>query len=455
MIRSGRNIRPLAALAAAAALIVPVGLVSAPTQAASTYDPKPTKSGAAWLSDQVTDGLVHNDQFDFDDVGLSIDVALGLDAAGKKPTVVKAITKAVGKNVAFYTAFAPSVYAGPTAKAAVFAHSQDKNPHAFGGVDLVKQLEARVASAAPITGRIEDAFDPNDEFGGDFANVIGQAYAAQALSVTGSAKATSATAFLLEQQCDDGYFRQYFTTDKTRSDQSCQGAPRAERGASTDATALAVLALQDVKGGKAKAAIKKAVEWLISRQQRSGGFTDTGKLGVYNTNSTGLAGWALGEAGATKQAEFTAGAVRALQSEGTNPCTGKVGEALGAIAFDIDAWDLAGDKGITTKTSDQWRRATAQALPVLRWAPRAEVKEFTATAPATAPAASFFKIKLTGTAPGQRVCHTGGGKVEYGYGVRGPVRHADGDTSGRPGDIMRSTLWLGSQHRDVATRVTN
>ena len=65
-----------------------------------------------------------------------------------------------------------------------------------------------------------------------------------------------------QQQCDKGYFRQYFTADKTRADQSCQGAPRAERGASTDATALAVLALQDVKGSKAKAAVKKAVAWL-------------------------------------------------------------------------------------------------------------------------------------------------------------------------------------------------
>ena len=71
---------------------------------------------------------------------------------------------------------------------------------------------------------------------------------------------TSATAFLLAQQCDKGYFRQYFTADKTRTDQSCQGAPRAERGASTDATALAVLALQDVQGSKAKAAVKRAVD---------------------------------------------------------------------------------------------------------------------------------------------------------------------------------------------------
>jgi len=49
---------------------------------------------------------------------------------------------------------------------------------------------------------------------------------------------------------------------------------------------------------------------------------------------------------------------------------------------------------------------------------------------------------------------TGGGKVEYGYGVRGPVRHVDGEASGRTGEVMRTTVWLGSRHRDVAVRVT-
>ena len=448
--------RALSIVVATAAATLVTGMTSAPAGAASTYDPAPAKSGADWLSDQVTDGLVHNEQYDFDDVGLSIDVALGLDAAGKKPTVVKAITKAVAKNVAFYTAFAPSVYAGPTAKAAVLALSQDKNPHAFGGVDLVAQLEARVATAAPITGRIEDAFDPTDEFGGDYANVIGQAYAAQALSLVGSAKATSATAFLLAQQCDKGYFRQYFTADKTRTDQSCQGAPRAERGASTDATALAVLALQDVKGSKAKAAVKRAVEWLISRQQRNGGFTDTGKVAPYNTNSTGLAGWALGEAGATKQAEHAAGAVRALQSEGTNPCTGKAGDAVGAIAFDLDAWDAAGNKGITTKTSDQWRRATAQALPVLRWAPRAEVKEFTATAPATAPARVVLQDQADrhGSRAARLRDRRRQGRVRLRGARPGPPRRRRHLRSTRR-HHAHLHVWLGSQHRDVAVRVTS
>ena len=189
-----------ASLAALAAATLLAGLTSAPANAAS-YDPAPVADGAGWLSDQVTDGVVHNDQFDFDDVGLSIDVALGLDAAGKKPSVVKAITKAVAKNVGSYTAFPPSVYAGATAKAMFLALEQGKNPKSFGGVNLVAQLEDRVASAAPITGRVEDAYDPADPFGGDFANVIGQAYAAAGLSQAKSPKAASAASFLIQQQC--------------------------------------------------------------------------------------------------------------------------------------------------------------------------------------------------------------------------------------------------------------
>jgi hypothetical protein len=445
-----RITRPLAALAATTMITGLVGL--APANAASTYDPKPVKAGAGWLSDQVTDGLVHNEQYDFDDVGLSIDVALGLDAADKLPTVVKEITKAVAKDVGSYTAFAPSVYAGPTAKAAVLALSQDKNPHAFGGIDLVAQLEARVAAAAPITGRIEDAFDPTDEFGGDYANVIGQAYAAQALSLVGSAKATSVTAFLLAQQCDKGYFRQYFTVDKARTDQSCQGAPRAERGASTDATALAILALQDVKGAPAKKAVKRAVAWLEDTQLRSGGFTDTGKTSAAsNTNSTGLAGWALGETGATDAAALAAAAVRAQQVV-ANPCAQKLAKHVGAIAYDFDTLTAGQGAGITKKTSDQWRRASAQALPVLRWAPRA-TGDLTITAPRTVSVGKPWTIRLTGVAAGERVCGQGTNEGFERWPGRNPITRTSlvFDEVGS----RTYTIWVGTQHRQLTVRVTS
>jgi hypothetical protein len=451
--------RRSAIAAGATTLTLLAGGLFAPAQAAGPYDPAPTADGASWLSDQVTKGLVHNEQFDFDDVGLSIDVALGLDAAGKKPSVVKAITKAVAKNVGFYTAFPPSVYAGATAKAAVLALEQGKNPRSFGGVDLVTQLEGRVATAAPITGRIEDAYDPGDPFGGDYANVIGQAYAASALSQAKSPKAASAASFLIQQQCAKGYFRQSFTADKSRADQSCQGAPAAERGSSTDATALAILALQDVKGAKAKAAVKKAVTWLVDRQRDNGAFSDTGKSsGAYNSNSTGLAGWALGEAGSAKQAAKAAVWVRNLQVPRTNPCAGKLAKQTGAIAYDDNAYGTGQGVGIKKKDGDQWRRASAQALPVLRWAPRAE-GEFTATPPPTAvEAGNSIRIRLTGVAPGERVCVSGNGTIydfEAGRHPTSVVSFVAPHLTSTSPLTHTYHVWLGSMHRDVVVRVTD
>ena len=365
--------RALSIVVATAAATLVTGMTSAPAGAASTYDPAPAKSGAAWLSDQVTDGLVHNEQYDFDDVGLSIDVALGLDAAGKKPTVVKAITKAVAKNVAFYTAFAPSVYAGPTAKAAVLALSQDKNPHAFGGVDLVTQLEARVATTAPITGRIEDAFDPTDEFGGDYANVIGQAYAAQALSLVGSAKADVRDGVPARAAVRQGLLPSVLHRRQDAHRPVLPGRPaRRARRQHRRHRAGGPRALQDVKGSKAKAAVKKAVDWLVGHPaaQRCVHRHREGE-GAVNTNSTGLAGWALGEAGATERRRAAAAAVRALQV-GAQPVRRQARRSTSARSPTTSTalTTPAQDKGITKKTSDQWRRASAQALPVLRWAPR-------------------------------------------------------------------------------------
>ena len=95
-------------------------------------------------------------------------------------------------------------YAGPVAKAAVLAQATGAGGAAsFGGVDLISRLESRVAGAAPVAGRISDAttFD-------DYANTLGQAFAARALMSAGSTKASTVTSFLLKQQCSDGYFRQ-------------------------------------------------------------------------------------------------------------------------------------------------------------------------------------------------------------------------------------------------------
>jgi hypothetical protein len=441
-------------LAAVAAGLTAVALAASgpAAQAAPSYDGKPLAQGAGWLSSQLTKNLVHNEQFQFDDIGLSVDVALGLDAAGQKAAVVKAVTKAVSKNVAFYVGDGDQgIYAGATAKAAVLAETQGKDPRAFGGLDLVTQLEGRVATAAPIVGRIQDAYDPTSEFGGDFANVVGQAYAAQALSDAKSAAAAPVARFLLEQQCSDGFFRLGFTADKTAADQSCDGAARAARTPDTDATAIAVLALQHVKGAKAKGAVKRAVAWLVDVQGADGSFGGGKSTKDANSNSTGLAGWALGATGAVKPAQRAAVWVRNLQAA-ANPCAHKLSKQVGAIAYDEDAYGTAQGFGIKKKTQDQWRRTSAQALPVLLWAPRSEGPTG-ASAPSTVRTGAPLRISVGGVAPGQRVCVVeGASSYEFPSGAKATTA-VKFVVASDPG-VRTFQVWVGKQRHDVTVRVT-
>ena len=445
--------RPLLGLVAAATT---VSLVASPATAARVSDPKPVAQGAGWLSSQLTKNLVHNEQYGFDDLGLSIDVALGLHASGKKATVVQGITKAVARNITSYTSYDDgtyvSVFAGSIAKAATLAQQTGRNPRSFGGQNLIAQLEGRVSTAAPNTGRIQDDYDTSNPDAGDYANVIGQAYAAQALADAKSPQTAPVEAFLLEQQCSDGYFRLSFNADKSAADQTCDGAPKAQRTPDTDATAIAVLALQHVKGAKAKSAVKKAVAWLVDVQGADGSFGGGKSTKDANANSTGLAGWALGETGATGAAARAAVWVRNLQVSAPNPCSNKLAKSTGAIAYDADAYGTAQGFGIKKKDQDQWRRASAQALPALRWAPKAS-GAFTVSAPRAVQQGKQLRVALTGVAPGQRVCVTeGASSYEF---LSGPkaTRQVTFAVASNPG-VRTFGVWLGGVERDVTVRVT-
>jgi hypothetical protein len=438
--------RPLVALVAAAASTTLVAGLTSPASAA-TYDGKPTAAGARWLSSQLTDGVVHNEQFDFDDWALTIDFTLGLDAAGRKPALVEQLTTKIADNVTSYTEPFGDTYAGNLGKAAVLAIVGHRDPRSFGGQDLIAKLEGRVSSTAPIVGRIEDlsAF-------ADSANVFGQAHAARALNTADSPKAADALAFLLEQQCDKGFFRQSFTTDKAAVDQSCQGAPAAERTPSTDATALAVLSLTGVKGPGVKPAIDNAVDWLVGHQRANGSFSDDGRAkSPANANSTGLAGWALGEARAARPAAKAATWLRNLQVPAANPCARRLRTDVGAIAYDAAAYRKGQRKGISVELQDQWRRASSQALPALVWAPDAEGR-FTAKAPSTVGAGDRLRISITGAAPGERVCVTGGGIREY-LGKRQAITQVAFTAPTNPGRRTYK-VWLGNRVREVSVRVT-
>ena len=390
--------------------------LATPSQAApavpAPVDPVAGSTGADWLAGQLTDGVVHNDQYAFDDYGLTIDVALGLAAAGGQDARVATVAGAVADHVDSYTTGvdygSSDVYAGATAKALHLADVAGADPTAFGGTDLVARLEGLTTDAGPSAGRIAD----QSEYG-DYANTIGQAFAASGLEAAGSTEAAAATTYLLDQQCSDGWFRLLFTTDATAADQSCDGGVASGASkADPDTTSLAVILLADqADDPTVAAALTKAEAWLLDQQHDDGSFGGGTSTEAANSNSTGLAGWALGVRGHTAEAERAAVWVRGLQAADTAPCTTALTGETGAIAYDAAAFETGRTEGITEATADQWRRASAQALPVLRWAPAA-TGSYGVTGPTGfVRARTTVSLKVTGLAPAADAClSTGSGK---------------------------------------------
>ncbi len=328
----------------------------------------PSDRSATWLGKQLTDGLVVGEYRDtwtdpenpvwvsYTDHGLTADVAIALDALGGHRRQVRRIGAALAPEVSAWTA--DGAYAGSVAKAAVTATVAGQDPTDVGGVDLVAQLEERTADAAPIAGRIEDQGD-------DYANTIGQAFAALGLAQAGSSEAAAARGFLLEQQCAEGFFRLNFS-GKAAADQSCDGAAGAEPD--TDVTALSVILLEALPthGKKVNRALRDATAWLKAAQKRNGSLGGGVMTEASNANSTGLTAWALGETGSCARAERAATWVKKLQVRGKLRGTPLAGEK-GAVAYDRGGYAAAEKHGIRRGARDQWRRATAQAAPGLRF----------------------------------------------------------------------------------------
>ncbi|MDF1605196.1 hypothetical protein [Nocardioides sp. YIM 152315] len=329
---------------------VALGLAVGTMAAASAA---PDDRSAAWLAKQPEKGVVSvtSDGFTFDDYGLTADLGTALSVIGGQKKTVRQVDRALQKHVDSWTTGVDfgsrDVFAGSAAKALVFAQTVGADPKDFGGVNLVKRVAGRVSTEKGIVGRVQDKTADTD-----YANVIGQSYAAAGLSEAGSRKARPAVRFLLRQQCAPGYFRLLFA-DADAKDQTCDGARKRDRKADTDATALAVLNLQSIdKPSRAvESAVDAAVAWLVQQQKADGSLGGGTATKGRNSNSTGLGAWALGRAGKCDAAEDAAAWVNGLR------------RGSGAIAYD----EAAEKAGIRKATLGQWVRATAQAAPGLRY----------------------------------------------------------------------------------------
>jgi len=347
------------------ALAVSLTATGQPAQAASADSP--AGHAATWESHQLTHGLVHNPNFGgFDDYGLSLDTGFALIAIGRDKAATSRIRTAMTHHVADYTTDSAfglgDVFAGAVAKLLVYAQATGGGVRSFGGTDLVSALEDRVATSGQARGRIEDVVDPTNTFG-DSANTIGQVFAVRGLLAAHSDLAAPALKYLLLQQCDQGYFR-LDLGKAAASKQSCTKKSPPDN----DVTALVVTQLWKYRAGHGalRHSLRAALGWLADQEGKTGGVGEGPSGSTPNSNSTGLAAWALGTAGRCAVAEKAATFVSKLQLGGGLKGTPLAGER-GAIAFNRADLRKGERNGVTATKQDAWRRATAQAAPGLRF----------------------------------------------------------------------------------------
>ena len=410
----------LAAVALAATTLAASPATAAPLPTSSTAE-RAVDAGARWLTGQLTDGLVYNDQYGgFNDYGLSADVAFALQAVGKD-AAASGITDAIEPNSsAWVDGYAPGrVYAGSLAKLVSLVEATGKDATDFDGADQVSRLESLVSSTAPRVGRLEDAgVDPTDEYDADFVNVIGQSFAARALTAVASERAADATDYLLEQQCNDGFFRAQLTSDKDAADQGCVDGT--DKG-SVDSTALTVINILDTPGAttRARGAAQLGAAWLRSQQAADGSFS-AGAAEGYNANTTGLAGWALALAGDTGAAGRAAAWLRGVQSADLAPCATTLSADHGGLAYTPSILATARTTGIAPAARDQYRRATAQALPALSHLPAAAGTP-AVSVPDTAVEKSTITATVNGLGAGEAACLSIGSQAKPVTGTGSPL----------------------------------
>lgn len=428
-----------AALAAGLLVAPPANAAPAAAPTLPRTDDTAAQIAADWLAGELTNGLMVGGFGP--DFGLTLDTGFALSAAGNG-TAVAAINTAVEPRIADYVGDGTKEsYAGPLAKAATFARTAKDNPTSYGGINLVTRLEERTAdaSAGATAGRISD----KSEFG-DFANVIGQSYAVRALSLAGSAEAGAARDFLLKQQCPSGFFRLNFDKPAAASQSCVDGA--AGSAPDPDVTSIAVINLIASRDHSqaVRDALAKAGTWLAGRQRGSGAFRGGTGTAVVNTNSTSLAGYALGRLKNRAAAMKAAVWVRKLQPVDKSKCRSALTKDTGAVAYRKDKVTAARTAGITADARDEWRRATAQAVLGLQYAPASSDDLRVESVRAQAMAGDRVRFRVYGISPGERACLQ----------VKGDFRRLVGKASG--GRLVRTLeMPTGNKRRVVLVKTAD
>ncbi|WP_263172323.1 peptidase [Streptomyces sp. SCSIO ZS0520] len=291
--------------------------------------PSPEKAAATWTASRLTEGTHASG-----DQGLTADIVMALAATGTGGATAEKATDWLAAHAADYIdrGTPGRVFAGGTAKLALVAAIEHRDPADFGGIDLTATLLGRMQDS----GRFTDDL-PN----GDGSNQFTQSLAVLALQRTGDLPAKAAD-FLAASRCADGGYPLFFKSDP------------AQCTSHTDSTGLAVQALL---GAGRTADAEAGLDWLEKQQLPDGSFRDNG-FGTPpgNTNSTALDVQAL-----------AAGKRTAAAAEGTAWLTSR---QLGCRAPAADRGAVGYAEPVVDGTT---LRATAQAVPALAGKPLAQI----------------------------------------------------------------------------------
>ena len=145
--------------------------------------------------------------------GLSIDAVLALDAVGGDPDIIDGTVEGLASRMQ-----GPSGYVDLHGRRHIRVRRKcrqggrdapahwRRRPTAYGGLDLIDQLESLISTADGLEGRVLARFDDVDD--PSFTNTPIQAFAAEALFRATSPLREEATEYLIRQQCDEGFFRE-------------------------------------------------------------------------------------------------------------------------------------------------------------------------------------------------------------------------------------------------------
>lgn len=367
--------------------------------AASNTDRQAASSNSSWLASKLTDGAFANPlNPELPDYGLMLDAVFAMYASADgtlaAPIIARLDDKKEGRSYFTYYGFGKGQdwiqneglddrVAGAAAKVLVGAEASGRDPHAFGGYDMVAETLKTIIRAQDVApggrfadgtsinaggfsigasevGRITD-YGPTTSYNN--SNTFGQALAVIGLA---GAKANDQSAIdkLIWQQCSAGYYRIFYSYDTTTNAlQTCdEGIATGFSSPDRDSTAMGLSALLAARKAGAtglQPSIDKAVAWLETEQQSDGGWGGGVGTEATNTNSTGLIAQALADAGASTDAITRgAGFIRSAQAIATDS-SDALKDDIGAIAYVPGDYEQAKTDGIGSL--DTWIRASAQA----------------------------------------------------------------------------------------------